>query len=113
MPEYQKVKVVVFRAEECDSIWPLRQKLNSVTEWFQAWLANIPVEYRYEAECDIGSIGGYEDSHYATIEISYYRPETPAEWGERIAKEEADTAHHRNRDIAKLRALRAKYPEAD
>ena len=46
---------------------------------FQKALASIPKEYRAKARCEIGSKSGYEDSHYAHVEITYERPETDAE----------------------------------
>ena len=47
----------------------------------------IPEEYRASAECEITSKGGYEDSHYASIEVTYGRPETDAEVTDRLRSE--------------------------
>jgi hypothetical protein len=35
----------------------------------------VPAEYRDSARCGIDSVGSYEDSHYATIEVSYIHSE--------------------------------------
>lgn len=40
---------------------------------------SIPEEYRASARCSIDSEGGYEGSHYATIEVTYVRPATDEE----------------------------------
>lgn len=50
--------------------------------------ARIPEEFRSAARCKIDSVLGYEDSTYASIEVTFRRPETDEEWGARIAKAE-------------------------
>lgn len=54
---------------------------------FKAALANIPAKYRANACCQIDSEGGYEGSHYASVEITYNRPETDAEVLSRVKVE--------------------------
>jgi hypothetical protein len=57
--------------------------LAEAIEWLQGILATIPEEHRDSAKIEIDSTGGYEGSHYATIEIEYSRPPTEADIAER------------------------------
>lgn len=73
---------------------------------------SIPEEYRASASCEIDSVSGYEDSHYAHIWVGYTRPAT----SEEIAESEA-LAAQRNRmreqeERATLARLKAKYGSA-
>lgn len=45
--------------------------LDAVIESLQAVKASVPPEYRAAATCEIRSVGGYEDSHYAMITVEY------------------------------------------
>ena len=40
---------------------------------------SIPAEFRADARCGVGSVAGYEDTHYAQIEVCYQRPATADE----------------------------------
>jgi len=109
------IRVTVCDTEQYDGDWPTPNyptRLVDAIAWFKTKLKEIPVEYRDTARCTIDSIGGYESSHYGHIEISYDRPETTAEQGERLAKAEAQDWSLKERELAALRALKLKYPDA-
>lgn len=76
------VEVVVFAAERYDGQW-FPEKLEETVIWLQDKLAEIPEEYRSAAKIEIDSVGSYEDTHYASVSISYWRPPTDAEIEER------------------------------
>ena len=61
--------------------------LNRVIESLLALRAQVPKEYRETARCGFGMRSQY-DSSYVTIEVSYSRPETDAEWAARRANVE-------------------------
>ena len=107
----RQVSVTVFRAEQYDGKAPFSYdtKLVDVIAWFQQKLEEIPEQYRANAVCEIGSTGGYEGSTYWTIEITYDRPETASERGERIAAAEAQAIEKREREIAAAKATLARY----
>jgi len=68
----------------------------------------IPPEYRERAKCSISSVGSYEDSHYAQIAVTYWRPETPdetAEREERTRREAADRMANAQREYERLKAI--------
>jgi hypothetical protein len=83
--------------------------LKRVIESLIAIRESIPAEFRERARCEISSTGGYEGSHYATIEVSYERPETPEE----TANREENAGRARALADAKQRAeydkLKAKF----
>jgi hypothetical protein len=79
-------EVRVFRQERYDGDW-LPEKLSDAIAWLQGMLDSVPAEYRDSAKIEIDSVSSWEDSHYASIEISYRRPPTQAEITERKAKE--------------------------
>ena len=84
------VTVTLFYQEQCDGKW-MPDNLADAVAWLQAFLDQVPAEYRHTAKIEIDSVGSYEDSHYANIEISYQRPPTDEEKQARLAKE-----HQRN-----------------
>jgi hypothetical protein len=51
---------------------------------------SIPAVYRKTARCAIDSESGYEGSHYASISVTYERPETDAEVVSRLQGESID-----------------------
>lgn len=87
--------------------------LDNVIHSLMAIRDSIPEEYRADARCEIGSESGsesgYECSHYASIEVRYYRPELPEETSRRLATEREMA----EAEIAKARAqyemLKAKF----
>lgn len=105
------VRVDVFSGQRYDGDWP-PDGFTDALAWFQDKLAQIPDKFKGVARCEISSEGGYEDSHYGYIEIWYYRPETEDEKAERIAKRDAELAAQRFNELAILRTLKEKYPEA-
>lgn len=71
--------------------------------------ASIPKEYRAKARCEIDSESGYEGSHYASIEVSYERPETDAEVIRRVQTDAERTRLTMRREKAELENLKRKY----
>jgi len=69
----------------------------------------IPAEYRDSARCEIDSESGYEGSHYASIEVSYSRPETAEETLERERHKMAETVAAEQKQRAAYEALKAKF----
>lgn len=57
----------------------------------------VPEEYRTTAKLDLTTRYGddYSDKEYATIDITWYRPETPEEAAARIKLEEVAAQHRR------------------
>lgn len=72
---------------------------------------SIPKRYRAKARCEIDSESGYEGSHYASINVSYDRPETDAEVIERLTIESERARIEQRKDRANLAALKAKLGE--
>lgn len=72
------VTVALFAQEQYDGEW-MPDDLMGAVAWLQAFLDQMPVEYRDTAEIEISSVGGYEGEHSASIQISYRRPPTDAE----------------------------------
>jgi len=103
------VNVVVFRGEKYDDNFPDTGSLFAFADWLQAVIASIPEEYRSVAEIEIDSTSGYKGSHYATIEISYRRPETDEEWAAREAAIERRAAEVEASERRQLAALMVKY----
>jgi hypothetical protein len=116
MSDRQEVRIVVYDSEQYDgNDWPTANypaTLIGAIEWFQSKLALIPKKYRLTAQCEIDSVGSYEGSHYAYIEISYRRPETDEEMTQRFTKIQAEQHERERLERAKLAELRAKYGES-
>lgn len=79
----QDTRVKVFEGERYNNGWPPERAIEFVA-WLNERLAQIPVDYMGSARVEIGSTQSYGDD-YATIEISYIRPETDEEVAERYA----------------------------
>src|SRR3989442_328148 len=92
-------RVVVFDNERYDGEWPPQNGPRFVA-WFQARLDSVPEEFRGNVQIEVGSVSGYEDSHYARIEIYYDRPPTEAE----VRARKADAENRRARELLELRA---------
>lgn len=69
----------------------------------------VPEEFRAAARCKIYAISGYEDFHYASIKVTYLRPETDTEWTERKADVERRQQYAEARARAAYEAMKAKY----
>ena len=80
------VTITLFDQEQYDGNW-IPGGLIKTIAWLQQFLGQVPIEYRDTATIEINSVGSYEDSHYATIEISYQRPPTEGEKQRRMTKE--------------------------
>lgn len=106
-PERQKVWVTVYKGEWGDDDWPPENAVEFLT-WFQSKMAKIPAGYRGDAVVRIGSRACF-DSDVPTLEIYYTRPETDDEIRARIMAERREREQVRQRELAMLRALQAKY----
>lgn len=108
----QQVRVSVTAAEQYDPDFPPENLLGFIA-WFDAILANIAEEYRPSATIEISSTSSYYDSHYATINVQYLRPETDDEWDQRkLSVMERVRLKREQTEAQELRALavlKAKY----
>lgn len=104
----KQMRVVVFDKEEYDGEWPPTDATECVA-WFVGKLDMIPKEYRGAAKIEFDSVGGYEGSHYAHIDISYVRPETDNETKAREAEEQRLQEAQKAHELRTLAALKAKY----
>jgi hypothetical protein len=95
----QRVTVTVVDADQYDGDFPLSKIANSV-----------PAEYRAIATLELDSVYSYGDSHYAHIKVAYTRPETDEEMGERKQRARLKEEQQRDKELAVLAALKAKYP---
>lgn len=86
--------------------------LDEVAASLTAIRESIPAEFRDAATCCVDSNGGYEGSHYAHIEVSYWRPETDSGVTERLQRDQTALYLREREERAKLAALKAKYAEA-
>lgn len=83
--------------------------LNAVIESLLAVREKIPAEYRDKARCEIDASGGYSDSYYAHIKITYERPETTNECKRRELEEDQRAAETDRKDRAAYEALKRRY----
>jgi hypothetical protein len=102
------ISVTVFSQEQYDGQWPPRGAADFIA-WFQAHLASIPEQYRHSAQVEVDSVGGYEDSHYARIEITFKRPETDDEMRHRKNTEQESERVREDAERRQLAALKKKY----
>lgn len=102
------VTVTLFDQEQYDGNW-IPEKLTEAVAWLQGFLEQVPVQFRDKATIEISSVGSYEDSHYAAIEISYQRPPTHEEKQGRLAEERQryDAREASEREV--YERLKAKY----
>jgi hypothetical protein len=103
-----EVRVNVASVEEYEFDFP-PEEAEELISWFQEKLYLVPKEYRKGTKIRLSSISSYEDSHYATIEIYYYRPESKEEELDRI---NADALKRRQKEIQEkhlFETLKAKY----
>lgn len=109
-PEPQLIRDYVFRQERYDGDWP-PEDAPGFLAWFQDYIDSVPDERRDTLRIELSSESGYEGSHYASIEISYTRPETPEEVFIRLAKRTELVAQNEREELAALAALKAKYEQ--
>lgn len=60
------------------------EKLAEFIAWAEAFLEKVPEKFRAVATIEIGSTSDGYDGYASTMTISYSRPETDAEWSERV-----------------------------
>jgi hypothetical protein len=86
--------------------------LRNVIAWFKEQLEKIPEGHRGTARCEIDGVPDkYDSGCDANIRITYTRLETHDEVLARAAAGETKTKDARDREIATLRTLAARYPE--
>jgi hypothetical protein len=96
-----------------------RGQLHDGNEWppedareFLAWLTkkieNIPPEFLGTAKVEIGSVIEY-DSDYATITISYTRPETDDEFAARRDLEDRQRSYETEQERLEYERLKKKF----
>lgn len=101
--------VRVFYAERYDGAgWP-PEDFHGFVAWFTEHFESIPSQYRDSARVELDSRAHYEDSHYASIEITYKRPETEDEEAQRLAAEKQRLGYAEAAERRTLAALKAKY----
>jgi hypothetical protein len=106
--ERRTVTVTVCDLEQYDGDWP-GSAVADFKQWFADKLCQIPPEFMDTALVELGSVSGYEGSHYATINIRYCRPETDEERATRIARVQALQQAQERQELQQLAALKAKY----
>jgi len=104
----QEKRIVTVKAEQYDPDFAPGQ-LQEFVLWSNALLDEIPEEFRATAEIEISSTSSYYDSHYATIEVTYRRPETDEEWEARKQDVAARMQEEKQRELNLLAQLQAKY----
>jgi hypothetical protein len=109
--KFQK-RIEVHSQEEHDGgTFVFNGTLDEVMASLNAIREKIPDPYRATAECEFGSVSGYEDSHYAQIYVFYVRPSTDEEEAAEDARNAAWESEKRRKELAQLAALQAKYAE--
>jgi hypothetical protein len=110
----KKVIEKVIDAEQYDDDFPFRydgigKTLLGAIEALKSIAEAIPEEHRAAATFSVDSNSGYEDSHYASIEISYLRDETDEEMERRLRSEAMEADMLKHAEINMLAKLKAKY----
>jgi hypothetical protein len=93
----------------CEGGFVFDGKLDDVIGSLVKIREEIPEEYRASAECVIESESGYEDSHYATILVTYSRPETDDEVTKRLKSELIRNEQAEKEERAAFERLQKKY----
>lgn len=107
----KQAKHISKTVEKYDGDWPPEDAAGALA-WFQAKLDDVPQEFRGTARIGIDATESY-GSAYATIEISYTRPETDDEEAERERQAAARADRTRAEELQMLTALQAKYGRPD
>lgn len=108
----QIIKITVFDKEQYDGEWPPEDAAGAIA-WLSEKVASIPEAFRSAAKIEFDSVGGYEGSHYARIEIAYTRLETDEEESDRMRVEEARQQRQRAAELDTLARLQAKYGKGE
>lgn len=83
--------------------------LAAVRTSLQAIWQSIPEECRAMASCRIDSVGGYEDTYYARIEVYYVRPATPDEIEAAMLEQDREWQKKEFADRALYDQLKARF----
>lgn len=100
-------KTISKTVNQYDGDWPPDDAAGALA-WFQAKLADVPLEFRSTARIEIDSEESYGSSK-ATIEISYTRQETDEEEAQREQQAAALAERRRADELRTLASLQAKY----
>lgn len=106
---YMHHEVMLLDAEQYDQDFPSDQRAKDFIGWLEALIQQAPPEYRDSVYIELGSTGGYEGSHYATIKVAYRRPETDEELAARVADYERVQAAKEAHERAELDRLTRKF----
>jgi hypothetical protein len=108
---YNRHEVVLVDAEKYDSGFPQDENAHDFIKWLNDLIEEAPVEFRDSVYIALDSASGYEGSHYATVKVAYFRPETDEELGARIAEYERVKAAKDAYDRAEFHRLQHKFSE--
>ena len=108
----QIITVTVFNEEQYGGEWPPENAAGAIA-WLSEKVESIPEAFRSTAKIEFDSVGGYEGSHHARIEITYTRPETDEEESDRMRVEEVRHQRQRASELDTLARLQAKYGKGD
>jgi len=100
-------RIIPVQIEEGDDDWPPIGAIDAIA-WFQNKINSIPNEFQKDATIEFDSVERYGSS-YATIEISYTRPETEAEIIEAKHAEEMKKQIIQAEELKTLKLLQEKY----
>ena len=106
------ITVTVFDKEQYNGEWPPEDAAGAIA-WLSEKVGSIPEAFRSTAKIEFNSVGGYEGSHCAQIEITYTRPETDEEESDRIQAEETRLQRQRASEMDTLARLQAKYGKGE
>lgn len=99
------VDIAVFESEQYDKDWPSswdnEVRLTEFIDFLNGLMGTVPVEYQGSVSIAINSALMYEDCHYVNMLVSYTRPETPEEEGQRKSNERRRKAER----LAELKRL--------
>jgi hypothetical protein len=107
-PAPRETYLRVFYGGRYDGDWPSEDAAGFLA-WFQDKIAEVPAEHRGAIRIELSSESGYEDSHYASIEITYTRLETPEEVADRQEGWRLQKAQQDAAQMAEYERLKAKF----
>lgn len=82
LKERRSKNIEVLSAAQYEPGFPPKQ-LNKLQEWLDGILSQIPEEFREVAQIEFGMTMACPETQYASVWVSYLRPETDEEWEER------------------------------
>ncbi len=103
----QEIVVKVVDAEQYSDGFP-PSNLTDFMAWLDKAITAIPEEYREAARFEIDTSSSYGD-YCASVEVSYCRPETDAEWDARKAHVMQRVQQAESEQRAEFERLKAKF----